>query len=73
MSASWYEIRVSEPLDERWAQWFEGMEILTENDENLGGGTLLRGCLPDQAALFGILGQIRDLNLTLIEVRRMGP
>lgn len=31
----------------------------------------MRGCLPDQAALFGILSQLRNLNLTLVEVRWM--
>ncbi len=34
-------------------------------------GTLLRGKLRDQAALFGLLARVRDLNLTLLEVRRI--
>jgi hypothetical protein len=33
--------------------------------------TLLRGRLPDQAALFGILATARLLGLELIEVRRL--
>jgi hypothetical protein len=33
--------------------------------------TLLRGRLPDQAALFGILAMARLLGLELIEVRRL--
>ena len=33
--------------------------------------TLLRGRLPDQAALFGILAMVRLLGLEVIEVRRL--
>jgi hypothetical protein len=34
------------------------------------GDTVLRGALPDQAALHGVLVQIESLGLELIEVRR---
>lgn len=70
MNPHLYEIRLEENLDNRWSGWFEGMEIIPiiEGDRV---GSLLRGCLPDQAALFGLLGRVRDLNLTLLEVRRI--
>lgn len=71
MTACWYEIQVSETLDNRWSQWFEGMEVLPSSEDGCVAGTLMRGCLPDQAALFGILSQLRNLNLTLVEVRRI--
>ena len=81
MSPHRYEIRVAEELDARWAAWFAGMEILPGEPGNAMGenqppgtllrGTTLRGTLADQAALFGLLGQVRDLNLTLLEVRRV--
>lgn len=64
-----YEIRVAEGLDERWLRWFQDLDVLTV--ENAGPGTLLRGTLPDQSALFGLLARVRDLNLTLLEVRRI--
>jgi hypothetical protein len=34
--------------------------------------TVLRGVLPDQSALFGMLARLQDLGLELIEVRRLG-
>jgi hypothetical protein len=65
-----YEIWVAERLESWWSQWFSEMEI-TPADEQTGSGAVLRGSLPDQAALFGLLGRVRDLNLTLLEVRRI--
>ena len=65
-----YEIRLAETLEGHWAQWFAEMEIVPANEAD-GCGTLLRGTLPDQAAFFGLLGRVRDLNLTLIEARRV--
>ena len=65
-----YEIRVAEPLDPIWQQWFPELEILPARAQP-GPGTLLRGTLPDQSALFGLLARVRDLNLTLLEVRRV--
>jgi len=38
-----------------------------------GNETLLSGSLPDQAALYGLLERIRDLNLKLISVTCGGP
>ena len=34
--------------------------------------TVLKGVLPDQSALFGVLARLQDLGLELIEVRRLG-
>jgi hypothetical protein len=62
-----YEIRVAGHLGERWSDWFAGLAI--HND--LNGETTLSGELADQAALFGVLARIHDLNLTLISVQRL--
>ena len=59
-----YKIRVKDQLEEHWSDWLGGLEI--SHDEN--GNSLLTGVIPDQAALHGILNQIRDLGLTLISV-----
>ena len=61
-----YEIRVRGNLDERWSAWFESMVIRHEE-----GTTTLTGPVADQAALHGLLDKVRDLNLTLISVRRV--
>jgi hypothetical protein len=62
-----YEIRVEGHLADRWSEWFDGLEICRESTSE----TSLRGILVDQAALFGVLGRIHDLNLILISVTRM--
>lgn len=61
-----YEIRVEGHLTDRWADWFDGFTIhLEENEE-----TTLIGNVIDQAALFGVLTKIHNLNLVLISVYR---
>jgi len=59
-----YEIKVKGNLDEHWSDWLGGLEITQDKQ----GNSLLMGVVPDQAALHGILNQIRDLGLTLISV-----
>ena len=38
-----------------------------------GPDTVLRGILPDQAALHGVLAEIQALGLDLLELRRLPP
>lgn len=64
-----YEIRLKGHLDQRWADWFEGLTITLEE----GGDTLLNGTVVDQAALHGLLRKVRDLGLTLVSVLRLTP
>ncbi len=68
--AGQYEIRVKGALDARWQTWFEGMTMAASDDE-----TIIRGMMTDQAALHGLLAQIRDLGLPLIAVNQIqaGP
>ena len=68
MDTPWvYEIRVEGHLSDHWSQWFEGLAICKQPN----GETVLRGVLIDQAALFGVLSSIHDLNLNLISVSRL--
>jgi hypothetical protein len=60
-----YQIRIKGHLSDSWACRFDGIALQREED----GDTLLRGELPDQTALHGVLMVIRDLGLTLVEVR----
>ncbi len=61
-----YEIRIEGHLPDRWSEWFEGLAIHTDPN----GETTLMGRLTDQAALFGVLAKIHNLNITLISVQR---
>ncbi len=59
-----YEIKIKGHLEEHWSDWLGGLDIT--KDEH--GYSLLTGIVADQAALHGILNQIRDLGLTLISI-----
>jgi len=43
-----YEIRVKGILDERWATWFEGLQVSSDGEE-----TVTAGPVADQAGLHG--------------------
>ena len=59
-----YEIKVKGHLEEHWSDWLGGLQITND----IQGNTHLTGVVPDQAALHGILVQIRDLGLPLISL-----
>ncbi len=62
-----YEIKVRGEIDRDWSSWLGDMEITHSED----GMTVLRGELIDQAVLFSVLSRIRDMGLTLIEVKQI--
>ena len=64
-----YEIRLKGHLDDRWADWFEGLTITLEEN----GDTLLTGPVIDQAALHGLLKKVRDLGMPLVSVSPVEP
>jgi hypothetical protein len=59
-----YQIKVKGHLEDYWSDWLGGLAI----NRDAQGNTLLTGVVPDQAALHGILVQIRDLGLPLISL-----
>jgi hypothetical protein len=64
-----YEIRIDGHLGSQWSDWFDGLTITLEDDEQ----TLLTGPVVDQAALHGLLKKVRDLGLLLLSVNRVEP
>ena len=64
-----YRIKVKGNLDPKWADWFEGFDLVWCGD----GETLLSGRVEDQAALHGILNKINNLGLSLILVAQADP
>jgi hypothetical protein len=58
------EIRIKGHIKEQWSEWFGGLTI----DHSDPDETVLTGCVPDQAALYGIISRLRDLGLQLISL-----
>jgi hypothetical protein len=63
-----YQIRVRGHLGPEWTHWFGGMAITQEE-----GDTLLTGPVADQAALHGVLKNVRNLGIPLISATRVEP
>lgn len=59
------EVRVKGVIEKKWADWFEGLTIVTLAADE----TVLVGELPDQAALYGLLTRLRDLRFDLRSVQ----
>lgn len=64
-----YQIRIKGHLSPQWTEWFTGLIITQEEDDN----TLLTGTVVDQAALHGFLKKVRDLGMPLLSVNRVNP
>ncbi len=62
-----YEIRVAGHLAPRWAAWFDGLTVTTDDD----GTTVLRGPVIDQAALHGLLQKLRDVGIPLVSLHQV--
>ena len=67
---AYYEFRVNGRLSQQAASWFEGMELSVERTHT-PVQTIIRGHIPDQAALHGLISRIRDLGLTLVSVNQI--
>ena len=65
----WYHILVEGHLAPRWATRFDAMTLTPQDD----GTTLIQGPVVDQAALHGLLQQVRDTGLALVSVALLDP
>lgn len=54
-------------LDRHWSHWFDGFHVERVSDTR----TRLAGDVEDQAALHGVLNQVRDLGIEIISVTRV--
>jgi hypothetical protein len=61
-----YEIRVRGHLGPNALRAFAALAAQTQGED-----TLLRGCLPDQAALYGVIAKLEALGLELLELRSL--
>ena len=68
---SLYEIQIHGELDERWSDWFDGIEITVEDTGDHLPLTTLKCPAMDQAKLRGMLNKIWDLNLNIIWVHQV--
>lgn len=68
MNSTAYEICVEGRVDPGWEDWFEGLTLAFDP---LSNRTKLRGNLPDQAALYGVIAKFRDLGLNLVSLTRL--
>jgi hypothetical protein len=62
-----YLIRIEGHIGLDWSSLFDEIKVRHTED----GQTVLCGALPDQTALHGVLIRIRDLGLTLVEIKRI--
>jgi hypothetical protein len=67
--SKYYEIRVQGQLDRDWSDWFDGLDVMPQEN----GETLIAGSVTDQAALQGILTKVFNLRLLLLSVKRIHP
>ena len=62
------EIQVKGHIGESWSEWLDGLAI----SHLASGDTLLTGPITDQAALYGLVGKLRDIGLPLLSIHLLG-
>ncbi|MEQ8671850.1 MAG: hypothetical protein RLP44_05250 [Aggregatilineales bacterium] len=62
------EVRITGHLKPDWSEWFG--DLIISNEAN--GETILRGQIPDQSTLLGLLNRLHGLNLQLLSFSTVG-
>jgi hypothetical protein len=73
MAMRTYIFELEGHLDQRWESVFEGFSITHELGPDQRPITLMRGPLIDSSALYGLLGRLRDLGVTLTSMQIADP
>jgi hypothetical protein len=68
-----YQIKLQGRLGQEWATTFDNLDLQIEYTEDGFPVTILSGGVLDQAALHGLLQQIRDLGVVLLLVKYLHP
>ncbi len=63
-----YEVRIQGILDPVWSEWLGCLYVTHTTTE-----TILSFDIQDQTALHGLLMKLRDMNLKILSVIRIGP
>jgi hypothetical protein len=58
------EIIIKGQIDSHWSEWLGGLQIAHIGQDR----SQLSGSITDQAALYGVLTKLRDLDLNLVSV-----
>lgn len=66
IDGEFYQIRIGQQLDPECSAWLAGLAITNLPE----GEAVLSGYLVDQAALYGVLQCLCDLNVPLLDLRR---
>lgn len=62
-----YRFHIQAQLADHWSAWFDGLTFIPQSD----GTSYLEGALVDQSALYGVIGRLRDLGITLLAVQQV--
>ena len=63
---TYYEITILGHIDDYWSSTLEGLSITRLSE----GKTLIGGNILDQSQLHSVLSKIRDMGLTLVELKQ---
>jgi hypothetical protein len=66
-----YRIQLLGRLGQEWSSTFDEMRLEVGKTSRGQAVTTIRGAVTDQAALHGLLNQIRDLGMVLLLVERL--